>query len=85
MTKARSQKMPTWQKMHALRSTTAPCSTSSRSKSCSRAYTVNHPPATRIASTVLHKTVAGLGMASAYSQAIVRSGNAAVNPFRRNW
>ena len=58
MTKARSRKMPTWQKMHALRSTTAPCSTSNRSKSCSSAIVLTTRPTTTTASTVVYKAVA---------------------------
>lgn len=34
MMKVPLRKMPTWQKMHALRSTMQPCSSSSRSQSC---------------------------------------------------
>ena len=36
MMKAPLRKMPTWQKMHALRSTMVPCSSSSRSQSCAK-------------------------------------------------
>ena len=41
MTKVPLREMPTWQKVHALRSTMHPCSSTSRSQSCNRAHVLS--------------------------------------------